>query len=151
MLPLQTGQLTNPRLQKKPLLLTPSNLIEARTYPTFLQHLHTTYPTLLFHPTYTDFSAIVSKSGALTLRDVFLKFLMVNRGISVEKAAEIQKLYATPKALVEAYEELGTDKERIEMLMRALEGRVGRKKLGAAASGKVAEVWAGVIFDGDWR
>lgn len=77
--------------------------------------------------------------------------LMRIRGISVEKAVEIQKLYPTPKALVEAYDGCETDKEKCEMLVKAFEGKLGRKKVGEALSWKVAEIWAGVIFEGDGR
>lgn len=136
---------------RQPLPLIPSNLIESRTYPALLRHLDTTFPTLRFHPTYADFSSLVSKSGALTLRDVYLKMLMCIRGVSVEKAAVIQKLYPTPKVLVEAYEACEGDREKLEMIMRALEGQVGRKKVGGALSGKIAEVWVGIEFEGDGR
>lgn len=136
---------------QQPLPLIPSNLVESRTYPALLRHLETTFPTLRFHPTYTDFSSLISKSGALTLKDVYLKMLMCVRGVSVEKAAEIQKLYPTPKVLIEAYEACGGDKEKLEMIMKALDGHVGRKKVGGVLSGKIAEVWAGVKFEGDGR
>lgn len=136
---------------RRPLPLIPSNLVDSRTYPALLRHLNTMFPTLRFHPTYADFSSLMSKSGALTLRDVYLKMLMCIRGISVEKAAEIQKLYPTPKVLVEAYEACDGDREKLEMIMRALEGQIGRKKVGGALSGKIAEVWAGIRFEGDGR
>lgn len=136
---------------RRPLPLIPSNLIESRTYPALLRHLDTTFPTLRFHPTYSDFSSLVSKSGTLTLRDIYLKMLMCIRGVSVEKAAEIQKLYPTPKVLVEAYEACEGNKEKLEMIMRVLEGQVGRRKVGRALSGKIAEVWAGIEFEGDGR
>lgn len=136
---------------RRPLPLIPSNLVESRTYPALLRHLDMTFPALRFHPTYADFSSLVSKSGALTLRDVYLKMLMCVRGVSVEKAAEVQKLYPTPRVLVEAYESCEDDRGKLEMIARALEGQVGRKKVGGVLSEKIAEVWAGVGFEGDGR
>lgn len=136
---------------RQPLPLIPSNLVESRTYPALLRHLDMTFPALRLYPTYTDFSSLMSKSGVLTLRDVYLKMLMCVRGVSVEKAVEIQKLYPTPKLLVEAYEACGGDKEKLDMIMKSLEGCVGRKKVSGALSGKIAEVWAGIGFEGDGR
>lgn len=136
---------------RQPLPLIPSNLVDSRTYPALLRHLETAFPALRFYPTYTDFSSLISKSGALTLRDVYLKMLMCVRGVSVEKAAEIQKLYPTPKMLIEAYEACEGDKEKLEMIMKALDGHIGRKKVSGVLSGKIAEVWAGIKFEGDGR
>lgn len=136
---------------RQPLPLIPSNLVESRTYPALLRHLNMTFPALRFYPTYADFSSLMSKSGVLTLRDVYLKMLMCFRGVSVEKAVEIQKLYPTPNLLVEAYEACGSDGEKLDMIMKSLEKCVGRKKVNGALSGKIAEVWAGMGFEGDGR
>lgn len=79
----------------------------------------------------------------MTLRDLFLKMLMCVRGISLEKAIEIQKAYPTPIELVEAYERCVDEDEAKEMVMKIFSNAVGRKKIGVAVSAKVAEVWAG--------
>lgn len=103
--------------------------------------------------TYPTFSALASKSDALSLRDVFLKMLMCTRGITGEKALAIQKLWPTPAAFVRAMEEAsgaGGDaaaakKAREELVFRRIgSGGVGRGKVGKAVSAKVGEVWGEV-------
>jgi crossover junction endonuclease MUS81 len=96
----------------------------------------------------------VHKSEALTLRDIFLKMLMCTRGLSAEKAMEIQRHWSTPRAFVEAFEKCGgrddlgaggaedeKARKRGEMVFRTAGGLVGGRKIGKALSAKVAEVW----------
>jgi crossover junction endonuclease MUS81 len=90
---------------------------------------------------------LVSKSASLTLRDVFLKMLMCVRGMSLEKAVEIQKVYPTPVEFIEAYEKCVSDDEKKDMLMKRFAGNIGRKKIGKALSAKVAAVWMGTSGD----
>jgi crossover junction endonuclease MUS81 len=67
--------------------------------------------------------------------------LMCTRGVTGEKALEIQKRWTTPRAFVEALEGCGANKAREALLEAKLGGTVGRKKLGKAVGAKVAEVW----------
>jgi crossover junction endonuclease MUS81 len=70
--------------------------------------------------------------------------LMCTRGLSGEKALEIQRRWNTPREFVEAFEGLSEEEKR-EMVMKASEKAVvGRKKVGRKLSGKIAEVWGGV-------
>ena len=92
--------------------------------------------------TYEAFANLSSKSDTLTLRDVFLKMLMCSRGITGEKALEIQKIWKTPSQLVDTLRHLnGRGKE--ELVWRELGGHVGTKKVGKAVSKRVGEVWGG--------
>lgn len=138
------------RQQVQDLNLIPENLVDSRTYQALLTHLSVTSPNKCFYTTYTIFSSLVSKSGALTLRDVFLKMLMCVRGINIEKALEIQKNFRTPKELAEAYEKC-VETEKKGLVMKSCSGTVGRKKIGAELSSKISEVWAGAIFEGEGR
>ena len=70
--------------------------------------------------------------------------LMCTRGVTGDKALEIQKLWKTPWEFVEAFERCETEKQRREMLLAKMGNLVGRKKIGKAMSAKVAEVWAAV-------
>ncbi len=85
---------------------------------------------------------MASKSETLTLRDVFLKMLMCTRGITGDKALEIQKYWKTPRDFVEAFESCGTERLKKEMLLGKMGALVGGKKVGKALSAKVADVWA---------
>ena len=70
--------------------------------------------------------------------------LMCTRGLSGEKALEIQRRWKTPREFVEAFEGLPEDGRR-EMVMKASERVVvGRRKIGRKLSEKIAEVWGGL-------
>ena len=77
--------------------------------------------------------------------------LMCTRGITGDKALEIQKHWKTPRDFIEALQKEGEGegegagengrKRRAEMVWKVAGGLVGRRKIGKAASAKVAEVW----------
>ena len=50
------------------------------------------------------FASLVSKSASLTLRDIFLKMLLCTRGVTGDRAIEIQRRWKTPREFVEALE-----------------------------------------------
>ena len=84
----------------------------------------------------------------MTLRDVYLKMLMCTRGVTGEKALEIQKRWKTPRDFIEAYEKCGGGdqgrKRKIELVSNEMGNLVGRKKVAKVLSGKIAEVWGGI-------
>ncbi|KAF3491218.1 crossover junction endonuclease mus81 [Arthroderma uncinatum] len=109
-----------------------------------LNALETTY-TL----TYSTFSALSSKSDMLTLRDIFLKMLMCTRGVTGDKALEIQRRWGTPREFVKAFEDAGPrgsdgkpSPAQNDLVASELGGLVGRKKIGKTLSKKIAELWA---------
>ena len=67
--------------------------------------------------------------------------LMCTRGVTGDKALEIQKHWTTPGAFVKALEGCGGSKEREALLENKLGGKVGRRRLGKAVCTKVAEIW----------
>ncbi|KAL8987949.1 MAG: hypothetical protein Q9169_008630, partial [Polycauliona sp. 2 TL-2023] len=82
-----------------------------------------------------------SKTDNRTLRDVFLQMLMTTRGLTGDKAIEIQKRWPTPNAFIKAYGKCKDGKEKDQMVERGLESVMGRGKVGKALSKAVAEVW----------
>lgn len=92
--------------------------------------------------TSTTFSSLGSKSSTLALRDVYLKMLMCTRGVTGDKALEIQRHWPTPHALVEALRAVPGGKDREGLVAEELRMAVGRRKVGAALSRKIAEVWS---------
>jgi crossover junction endonuclease MUS81 len=78
--------------------------------------------------------------------------LMCTRGITGEKALEIQKRWKTPIELVEAYKGIEekegggeqSRKRKAELVSAEMENLVGRKKIAKTLSVKVAEVWGDV-------
>ncbi|KAG0123275.1 hypothetical protein HOY82DRAFT_619471 [Tuber indicum] len=135
--------------ETKDLNLIPDNLLDSSTYQAFRKHLNEKFPEKQFNINYSIFSTLVSKSASLNLRDVYLKMLMCVRGISLDKALQIQKAYPTPIELVEAYERCASEDEMKEMIMKQSASALGRKKVGPAVSAKVAEVWTGVGAQAD--
>ena len=71
--------------------------------------------------------------------------LMCTKGLTGDKALEVQKKWPTPRELVEAFEQCGkheAGRQRQQtLLVDELSRLIGRKKIGKALSVKVAEVW----------
>lgn len=121
-------------------LIPSRRLSSTQSYLTLLDALRAQNPSLTYGVTVPTFSALTSKSDVLSLRDIYLKMLMCTRGITGEKALEIQKRWQTPRHLVEAYEGLQT-KERETLVSDQLQSLVGRKKVQKALSKRIAEIW----------
>ncbi|PLB53107.1 endonuclease MUS81 [Aspergillus steynii IBT 23096] len=123
------------------LSLIPSRqLSSSQSYLNALEHLCAQSSTTTYAVTFPTFSVLTSKSDVLSLRDVFLKMLMCTRGVTGDKALEIQRRWPTPQAFVRAFENL-TPKDREEMVSEQMKMLVGRKKIGKVLSRKIAEVW----------
>ncbi|MCJ1292875.1 Crossover junction endonuclease mus81 [Xylographa carneopallida] len=135
--------------ESKPLFLIPSASLSPSTYLPLLSSLPTPH-----NITYASFASLVSKSDSLTVRDVFLKMLMCTRGITGDKAMEIQKHWPTPRAFVEALEGCGRGddlgvvmdaeartKWRKELVWKVAGGFVGPRKIGRVVGAKVGEIW----------
>lgn len=67
--------------------------------------------------------------------------LMCTRGVTGDKALEIQNYWTTPRAFIEALEVCPEKKGREALLESTLGVQVGRRKLGKAVGAKVAEIW----------
>ena len=145
-------KLLKQRYEKKPLHLIPTKVITTGNYMPLVEHLRETKPATEFHITYSAFASLSSKSETMTLRDVYLKMLMCTRGITGEKALEIQKRWKTPIEFVEAYKRIEekegrgeqSRKRKAELVSAEMGNLVGRKKIAKALSVKVAEVWGDI-------
>ncbi|KAI9740889.1 MAG: Crossover junction endonuclease mus81 [Claussenomyces sp. TS43310] len=134
--------------ESKPLYVIPTRVLTAQNYLPLLTSLRERQPTLKHHVTYAAFASLASKSETLTLRDVHLKMLMCTRGVTGEKALEIQKRWKTPQDLVKAFDGCGSGEEgkkrKLGLVMGEMSHLVGRKKIGKLLSHKIAEVWGDV-------
>jgi len=152
-LAIMTRMLQNDVYKDKELRVIPSKVLTSNNYIPLVQHLRTTKPGTEFNITYAAFGSLVSKSGASTLRDVYLKMLMCTRGVTGEKALEIQKVWKTPVEFVEAYEACGEDEEGMKRKMQLVSGQLGnmiaRKKIQKALSVGISNIWGGVQIDGN--
>ncbi|KAJ5390438.1 Crossover junction endonuclease mus81 [Penicillium cataractarum] len=121
--------------------VVPSRRISSiKSYLSLLDDLRAKDLSVTYGVTFSTFSALASKSNTLTLRDVFLKMLMCMRQVTGERAMAIQRLWPTPRHLVEAYMALEPS-ERETLMSDKLHSVVGRKTFGKVLSKKIAEVW----------
>lgn len=131
--------------ERKPLDVIPTRLLTAQNYLPLLDSLRSKDKSVGCYITYPAFASLASKSEMMTLRDVFLKMLMTTKGVTGEKALEIQKRWKTPNDLVKQYEACGSGeqgrKRKREMVFNKMGGLMGRKKISKALSQKIAEVW----------
>ncbi|KAH7329931.1 hypothetical protein BKA65DRAFT_539178 [Rhexocercosporidium sp. MPI-PUGE-AT-0058] len=140
------------KYELKPLHLIPTKIVTTTNYLPLLEHLAKKHPSIDYHITYDAFADISSKSGNSTLRDTYLKMLMCIRGVTGEKALEIQKRWKTPKEFLDAYkriEEKEGDgeqcrKKKMDLVSGEMSGLIGRKKVARALSVKISEVWGDV-------
>lgn len=137
------------RYESQPLRVIPTRVITPQNYRPLLKHLRETQPCANYYVTYPAFACLVSKSELLTLRDVFLKMLMCTRGVTGEKAMQMQQIWKTPYELVKTFEQLGpgeAGRKGRQELVSSLVGdhAVKSRQVGKALSAKIAEVWGEV-------
>ncbi|KAG6029511.1 Crossover junction endonuclease mus81 [Claviceps sp. LM458 group G5] len=133
------------KYEQQTLRVIPSKLITAQNYLPLMEHLRRTQPSQGYYVTYAVFASLSSKSELMTVRDVFLKMLMNTKGVTGEKALEIQKRWRTPREFVRAFEACGSgleaQKRKHELVSSQLSHLVGRKKFSKVLSQKIAEIW----------
>jgi crossover junction endonuclease MUS81 len=131
--------------EKKQLHVIPTKVITAQNYSRLIQHLREKEPSVGYYVTYPAFASLASKSETMTLRDVFLKMLMTTKGLTGERALEIQRKWKTPYDFVKAFHACGTDeqgkKRKRDLVSGELSHLIGRKKMSRPLSHKIAEVW----------
>ncbi|KAF9107327.1 Crossover junction endonuclease mus81 [Mortierella sp. GBA35] len=132
------------------LYVIPDQVVSRSSHIDLLDHLKAKSPGRTFMTSYESFHKLNSKSDTLTVRDTFVKVLMTVRGLSVDKAVEIAKVYGSPRALFSALDKPGpeaTTTERRDVLTRTVSSStVGRKKIGPALAKKIAELWYDVEY-----
>ncbi|CAG8280430.1 unnamed protein product [Penicillium salamii] len=133
---------TVPAAQISKIGLIPARRLANDSFLTILENLRSRDPSSTYGVSFSTFSALTSKSDTLTLRDVFLKMLMCTRGVTGEKALEIQQIWPTPRHLMEAYAVL-EPKQRETMIVTRMAELVGRKKVAKDLSKRIAEIWGG--------
>src|SRR5687768_16324950 len=97
--------------ESKALHVIPTNVLTATNYLPLLSRLRDQEPSTSYHISYPAFALLASKSDMMTLGDVYLKMLMCTKGVTGEKAIEIQRRWKTPFDFVKAYERYGSDEE----------------------------------------
>lgn len=128
---------------KKKLHVLPSASLDASTHHHVMDKLRDESPSTAYCITFSAFAALCDKSDSLTLRDIYLKMLMCVKGVSGEKAIEIQKIWPTPSALIEAYSNARDKIARDTLISNHLGTGIPRKQISKALSTQIAQVWAG--------
>ncbi|KAK5106013.1 Crossover junction endonuclease mus81 [Lithohypha guttulata] len=128
--------------EHKELHVLPSMSLDVAMHHKTLQILREKSPISTFCITFSAFCSLCDKSDSLTLRDLYLKMLMCMRGVTGDKAIEIQKIWPTPNAFIEAYSDLGPDAAaKKKMVSDRLAKQISRKQIGPTLSAGIAEVW----------
>lgn len=138
---------------KSLVVLEPRNLKSQKQYKLvlemFRQHFQSENGDMQVVYNFDTFQGVMNKSSMTTVAEMFVRLLMTTRGVSLDKAIEIQREFKTPKRLIEKYQEIrmhgSTSEEqqkRGEMLIHDIfKDRIGVRKIGPALSKKLYEVW----------
>lgn len=131
--------------EKQTLQVIPTAVLTAENYLPLLKDLKVRDPTVNYYITYSAFASMGSKSETMNLRDIFLKMLMTTRGVTGERAIELQRRWPTPYAFIQAFESCGNTesgkKRKRELVSSELSHLFGRKKISKQLSYKIAEIW----------
>ncbi|KAH8695500.1 putative DNA repair protein Mus81 [Talaromyces proteolyticus] len=150
---LSSSQISSSAVKSASVALIPSfHLSSSDSYLTIIRKLRAEDPceNTTYGVTFSSFCALTSKSDILTLRDLFLKMLMCTRGISGDKALEIQRHWHTPREFIEALETAEREATiRGDNAMKAMEkmitdkmgSLIPKRKVAGVLAKKVAEIW----------
>lgn len=143
--PVDHGMNTGQTPSKNISIIPTKHLSSSQSYLALLSRLRTSEPNATYAVTFATFSALSSKTGILSLRDLFLKMLMCTRGVSGDKALEIQRRWPTPRQFIEAFEKSGLGANgaaaKDQMVSDQMNSLVGRRKVARLLSKRIAEVW----------
>lgn len=131
------------KYESQELLVLPSRGLDIATHWKTTDQLHKASPNRVYGVTFSAYCSLCAKSDSLTLRDQFLKFLMCIHGLTGERAIQIQKIWPTPRALIDAYAALGSDvNAKNNMISDRLGMKIDRKRVTKNLSTKIADIWA---------
>lgn len=129
--------------EQRELHVLPSASLDASAHHLVVGKLREQSPANAYCITFSAFAALCDKSDSLTLRDVYLKMLMCIKGVTGEKAIEIQKIWPTPNALIEAYANARDHSSRETLISSRLGQGIPRKQITKILSTQIAGIWAG--------
>ena len=126
--------------ESRSLFVIPSRVLDPRSYCELQAHLRAEQPEQVYHITFSSFSSLCSKTDAMSLRDIFLRMLMCIRGVTGEKALEIQKKWRTPIEFFGALETTPPNL-RAQMIVDAAASVVAKKKIAPKLGARIADIW----------
>ncbi|KAG4304405.1 hypothetical protein PORY_002115 [Pneumocystis oryctolagi] len=114
--------------------------IDSKTYTLQKNKINSLYPERSYVIEYNIFSDFLSKTASLTLSDLFLKMLLTIKGVSPEKAIEIQKHFPTLNDLLTSYSKETSEYQREIMIAKKCTN-YGRKNISYSLSSKIYKVF----------
>ena len=138
-----TNQISKLYSDKTLMVLEPRNLNNQDDYKNLLISMRDEYKDKQVVYSYNTFDEIMSKSTNVTTKQVFIKFLMTIKGVSLEKAIAIQSHYKVPRNLLMSFKKCQqrNPEECPSMIHHQLQDEVGVRKIGLALSAKIASVF----------
>ncbi|KAI8575381.1 hypothetical protein K450DRAFT_262153 [Umbelopsis ramanniana AG] len=119
----------------------PSSAVDKSDYMALKKHYRTNDPDGNYLITSNLYAQLNSKSGTLTLEDMFAKFLLNIRGVSSEKAYELKKIYRTPHQLMQAFDTCVDCSEEQNLAKDATKASLPRRRWGPSLSRKLWDIW----------
>lgn len=136
-----TGVIQNHYQNFKLLVLCPRNLKGQDDYKATLDDFRNQFERQMPLPTKIEcchrfdcFQEVLGKNTLMTVKELYLRALMLNRGVSLEKAVSIQSKYPTLKSLITAYKKCPSEAEAKMMICSSLKDAPGNRKIGKALS-----------------
>lgn len=80
------------------------------------------------------FQEVMGKTSLMTVKELYLRALMLNKGVSLEKALSIQAKFPTLKQLLLAYKKCKTREDAKMMIANTMKDEPGNRKIGKALS-----------------
>lgn len=100
-----TKAIQNYYKDKRLIVMNPSNLKTQQSYKEVLHQFRENFPDEEVVHKYDTLDVMLKKSKLITVKEQFVKMLMTISGVSLEKAIFIQRLFKTPKKLIENFED----------------------------------------------
>ncbi|KAF7720894.1 Crossover junction endonuclease mus81 [Apophysomyces ossiformis] len=125
--------------QNVTLFRIPEHLISRQDFLN-LKGTYTRSATEAFVVTYPIYNQLNSKYGTCVLQDLYIRMLMTIRGVSVEKASALIKVYPTPHKLLQAMR-AANEQDGKNLAKEATKHGISRRRWGASLSERLWQVW----------
>jgi len=90
---------------------------------------------------FQEFNDSSKKSKPLTVTEVFAKMLLRLKGLSVDMAQTIVRVYPTPRHLMEGYSKCDNGVERVKLISDLVYGMEGKRKIPKAVAEALMKFW----------
>ncbi|KAI8324361.1 ERCC4-domain-containing protein [Martensiomyces pterosporus] len=120
----------------------PDQFVGQKAFAKMKRRIQARFPQKSLAMTFEAYDVVSSKSGTLSVGEIYLRMLMTLRGISADKALSIGQMYPTPLQLVDALTKAPDGSRALEDLVVD----TTRRRLGPTMAKKLAQFWTGATF-----